>query len=156
MDAMTWQETMARVLPHWNASLNGLATLLLVAAYVLIQMRRERAHRNVMLAAFGVSTAFLGSYLVYHLWAKAGVSTPFPQYPPIAVRYAYYAVLLSHIVLAIFVPVLALLAIYWGYRDQRERHRRVAKWAFPIWLYVSVTGVVVYLMLYQLYPPAGG
>lgn len=147
---------MARVLPHWNASLNALATVLLVVAFMLIRARRERAHRNVMLAAFGVSAAFLASYLVYHLWAKAGLSTPFPTYPPTAVRYAYYAVLLSHIVLAIFVPVLALLAIYWGYRDDRVRHRRVAKWAFPIWLYVSVTGVVVYLMLYQIYPPGGG
>ena len=81
-------EWLAKVLPHVNASLNSLATILLVVGWRLIKQRRETAHRNVMLSAFGVSVLFLASYLLYHFGAKAGVSTPFPQYPPQAVRYA--------------------------------------------------------------------
>ncbi len=144
---------LAKVLPHVNAALNATATVLLVVGWLLIRQRREVAHRRVMLSAFGVSVAFLASYLVYHFLAKAGVSTPFPSYPPPAVRYLYYGILLSHIVLAMGVPVLAVGTIYHGLRDQRVQHRRWARWTFPIWLYVSVTGVVVYVMLYQLYPP---
>lgn len=140
-------------LPHFNASLNGLATLLLLLGFWLIKQRREAAHRWVMLAAFAVSTAFLASYLYYHIVVKQGISTPFPQYPPTAIRLLYYFILLSHIILAATVPVLALLAIWWGWRDQRVRHRKVGKIAWPIWLYVSITGVAVYVMLYQLYPP---
>lgn len=143
---------MDSVFPHLNASLNALATVLLVAGWWLIKRRQERAHQLVMLSAFGVSCAFLASYLYYHIVVKQGVSTPFPKYPPAGVRYVYYAVLVSHIVLAAAVPVLALLAIWFGWRDQRSRHRRIGRIAWPIWLYVSVTGVVVYLMLYQLYP----
>lgn len=146
-------ETLAKVLPHVNASLNGLATLLLVTGWCLIKRRREIAHRKVMLAAFGVSVAFLASYLLYHFVAKAGASTPFPQYPPSAIRYGYYAMLLSHILLAMTVPVLAVGTIYHGLKDHRRSHRAWARWTFPIWLYVSVTGVLVYVLLYQIYPP---
>lgn len=144
---------MNSIFPHINAALNALATILLVAGWWLIKRRQERAHRVVMLSCFGVSCAFLASYLFYHLVVKEGISTPFPKYPPTGVRYFYYAVLISHIVLAAVVPVLAMLAIWYGWRDQRARHRRIGRIAWPIWLYVSVTGVVVYLMLYQLYPP---
>lgn len=144
---------MEQFFPHLNASLNALATVLLVAGWWLIKRRQEAAHRVVMLSCFGVSCVFLASYLYYHLAVKQGISTKFPDYPPTGVRYAYYFVLLTHIVLAAAVPVLALLAIWYGWRDQRVRHRRIARIAWPIWLYVSVTGVVVYVMLYQLYPP---
>lgn len=139
-------------LPHVNASLNALATVLLVAGFVLIKRRQEAAHKWVMLACFGVSVVFLASYVTYHLQLE-GVSKRFPSYPPPAVRYAYFAILITHIILAAAVPFLAIAAIITGLRDSRLWHRRLAKWTFPIWLYVSVTGVVVYLMLYQLYPP---
>ena len=134
-----------------NAALNGLATLLLVAGYVLIKQKREVAHRNIMLAAFGVSVAFLACYLVYHVGVMEGKSTPFTGAGP--VRYLYYVILISHIILAAAVPFLAAANIYLGLADQRYRHRRLARWTFPIWLYVSITGVVIYWMLYHLYPP---
>jgi uncharacterized membrane protein YozB (DUF420 family) len=134
-----------------NAALNATATILLVAGYLLIKRRREIAHRNVMLAAFGVSVAFLACYLYYHIVVMQGRSTPFTETGP--VRYAYYAILISHIILAATVPFLAAANIYLGLIDARLRHRRLARWTFPIWLYVSITGVVIYLMLYHLYPP---
>jgi putative membrane protein len=145
-------------LPHVNASLNALATVLLIAGYWLIKRRRERAHKWTMLACFGVSVAFLTSYLIYHIGVRGGESTKFPSYPPAAIRYSYYFILITHIVLAATVPFLALVTIWTGLvceheTNLRPRHRRWAWWTFPIWLYVSVTGVIVYLMIYQLYPP---
>jgi len=140
-------------LPAVNAVLNSTATLLLVLGYVLIKSGREVAHKWTMLAAFGVSCAFLVCYLIYHF----AVTLHVPFSGPAAVRPFYLLILLSHIVLAITVPFLAGLTIYRGLRDQREKHRRIAVWTFPIWLYVSVTGVVIYLMLYQIFPaPVGG
>lgn len=137
-------------LPHLNAALNGLATALLLVGYVLIRQRREVLHRRVMLACFGVSVLFLISYLVYHY--QVG-SQRFPLYPPVVVRRFYLVILFTHVVLAALVPFLAIATIVAGLKNQRSRHLRLARWTFPIWLYVSVTGVVVYLMLYQLYPP---
>lgn len=137
-----------RDLPAVNAGLNALAGLLLVLGYVLIKRRQETAHKWAMLAAFAVSVVFLGCYLVYHYHVG---SVRFSG-PPL-VRGAYLAILLTHVVLAAAVPVLALATIYHGLRDQRQKHRRIARWTFPIWLYVSVTGVVIYVMLYHLYPP---
>jgi len=136
-------------LPALNAALNAAATLLLVVGYLLIKGRRETAHRNTMLTAFGVSVAFLICYLVYHF--QVG-SVKFTH--PSPARYAYYAILISHILLATAVPVLAIVTIWAGLADRRERHRRWARWTFPIWLYVSITGVVIYVMLYHLYPSA--
>ena len=140
------------LLPHVNASLNALATALLVLGYVQIRRRQEIAHKWTMLACFAVSVVFLGSYLTYHFNLEGG-SKRFPTYPPPAVRYSYYAILLTHVVLAAAVPFLALGTIWLGLADRRAAHRRLAWWTFPIWLYVSITGVIVYLMLYQLYPP---
>jgi uncharacterized membrane protein YozB (DUF420 family) len=134
-----------------NAALNGLATLLLLVGYVLIKQKREIAHRNVMLAAFGVSVAFLACYLVYHVGVMQGKSTPFTGAG--AIRYVYFTILISHIILAAAVPFLAAANIYLGFADRRYRHRRLARWTFPIWLYVSITGVLIYWMLYHLYPP---
>jgi putative membrane protein len=136
-------------LPTVNASLNATATVLLIIGYTLIKQRRETAHKWVMLTAFGVSMLFLACYLVYH--GKVGhVKFSGPQ--PVAT--VYRTILFSHIVLAAAVPVLAGRTLYLGLRDRRELHRRWAKWTFPIWLYVSITGVVIYFMLYHLYPPA--
>lgn len=138
-----------RDLPTVNALLNATATLLLVAGFVLIKQRREQAHKWAMLSALVVSTVFLGSYLYYHKYAG---HVKFSGPPSVA--YIYYSILIPHVLLAFTVPVLALVTIYFGLTDQRLRHRRIARYAFPIWLFVSVTGVIVYLMLYQLYPAA--
>jgi uncharacterized membrane protein YozB (DUF420 family) len=136
-------------LPTVNAALNALATVLLVGGYVQIRRKRERVHRNLMLAAFGVSILFLICYLVYH--ARIG-SKRFEHQG--LIRPVYYSILLTHVTLAAAVPVLAGTTIYLGLRDRRVGHRRLALWTFPIWLYVSVTGVVIYVMLYHLPPPA--
>ena len=139
-------------LPHVNAALNSLATLLLLAGYVLIKRRQERLHTWTMLACFGVSVVFLACYLTYHFNIPGG-SKKFPSYPPPLVRFTYYGILLTHVVLAAAVPFLAVATIALGLADRRKGHVRLARWTFPIWLYVSVTGVIVYVMLYQLYPP---
>jgi uncharacterized membrane protein YozB (DUF420 family) len=132
-------------LPTLNASLNATAAVLLVIGYVLIRQRRFRAHRAVMLAAFGVSTLFLISYLVYH--ANAG-SRPFPGRG--VIRGVYFFILITHIILAALILPMAILTLSRGLREQFDRHVPLARWTLPIWLYVSVTGVIVYLMLYQV------
>jgi putative membrane protein len=131
-------------LPKLNAILNATAAVLLVWAYALIRGGRKEAHRKVMLTAFGVSAAFLISYLVYH--ALAGV-VYYPRTGPI--RSVYLSILFTHTALAAAVPVLAIITLTRALRGKFDRHRRIARWTLPIWLYVSVTGVVVYLMLYQ-------
>jgi putative membrane protein len=144
---------LVHILPHVNATLNAIATVLLIVGYVLIKHGREQAHIRTMLAAFGVSVVFLICYLTYHssLRTLSISERRLPATVGGGVRYSYYAMLISHIVLAATVPVLACLTIWYGYRDQRARHRRLAWWTFPIWLYVSVTGVLIYLVLYQVY-----
>ena len=131
-------------LPALNAALNATAGVLLVIGYVLIRQRRFRAHRAVMLAAFGVSTLFLVSYLVYH--ANVG-SRPFTGQGPI--RTVYFTILITHIILASAIVPLALITLTRGLRERFDRHVAIARWTLPIWLYVSVTGVIVYWMLYQ-------
>ena len=154
----------AHPLVHLNAALNSLATVLLIAGLILIKKNQRQAHGRVMLAAFGVSCLFLISYLYYHFFIVLTVKFTHPG----AIRYVYLAILLSHILLAIAVPFLAIATIYYALKGtnakseelppgQRDfyltRHRKLARWTFPIWLYVSVTGVVVYVMLYHLWPP---
>lgn len=142
---------MIEMLPHINAGLNSLATVLLVAGFLLIKRRDERLHKSVMITAFFVSVVFLVGYLVHKAF-KGTTEFPRELYPDAA--YFYYVLLISHFTLAMSVPFLAIWAIYLGLKDRRESHRKVAKWAFPIWLYVSVTGVLVYFMLYWWFPPA--
>jgi uncharacterized membrane protein YozB (DUF420 family) len=132
-------------LPALNATLNATTALLLCGGYVLIRSGHRTAHRRVMLAAFAVSSAFLASYLWYH--AHAGV-TRFAGTGWI--RPVYFAILLSHTVLAAAVVPLVLVTIARGLRSDFPRHARLARWTLPVWLYVSVTGVVVYEMLYRL------
>jgi putative membrane protein len=144
-------------LPHVNAALNALATGLLIAGFVLIKRRLEGAHKWTMLTCFGVSVLFLASYLTHHWYLKYVVKLPygshlFPAEFPVA-RTIYLFVLIPHVILAAAVPFLALGTIYLGLADKRAAHRKLAKWTFPIWLYVSITGVIVYVMRYQLYPP---
>ncbi|QDU98464.1 DUF420 domain-containing protein [Lignipirellula cremea] len=140
------------LLPHVNATLNAVAGVLLAIGYVLIKQRRETAHKRVMLSAFGVSILFLISYLTYHY--IIGGQRSFPKEAPSAVRAFYFLVLISHILLAAITPFLAVATIYLGLRERRAAHVRLARWTFPIWMYVSITGVIVYLMLYHLYPAA--
>ena len=135
-------------LPAVNASLNGLATLLLVTGYVFIRQGKVIAHRNTMLSSFGVSVVFLASYLVYHYHAGS------KHFPDISgVREFYLAILLTHIILAAAVPFLAIATIWLALiRRDFVRHKRIARITFPIWLYVSITGVIIYGMLYHLAP----
>lgn len=146
---------LVHIFPHLNASLNGLAGVLLLIGFWLIKARREQAHKVVMLSAFATSCVFLACYLTYHFAVKPGGHTTFSKEYGDGVRYTYYLILLSHVVLAALVPFLAVWTIYLGYQDNRPAHRKWAKVTFPIWLYVSVTGVLVYLMLYQWFPPKG-
>ncbi len=132
-------------LPLVNATLNGIATVLLVTGYVCIRRGRRDAHRRAMLAAFATSVLFLISYVIYH--AQAG-SRPFTGQGPI--RTVYFTILISHIILAALTPVLAGLTLWRGLQGRFDRHVRLARWTLPIWLYVSVTGVAVYWMLYQM------
>lgn len=133
------------VLPTVNATLNALSGILLLTGYVLIRRRQINAHRNAMLAAFGSSTLFLVCYLVYH--AEVG-SRPFPAQGP--VRIVYFTILISHVILAAAILPMAITTLSRGLKGQYSRHVRIAKWTFPMWMYVSVTGVIVYLMLYQM------
>ena len=132
-------------LPTVNAILNGTAAVLLVIAWNFIRQKKIEQHRRTMLAAFTVSVAFLISYLVYH--AHAG-SVRFPHEG--AIRTVYLTILATHTVLAAAVPFLAVITLNRGLKMRVAKHRAIARWTLPIWLYVSVTGVVVYLMLYHL------
>jgi uncharacterized membrane protein YozB (DUF420 family) len=145
---------MIEILPHVNVALNGLACALLVTGWMFIRLRRETAHKRTMLTCFGVSILFLTSYVV-NKWGAGGRVFPRSDYSA-GISYLYYAILATHVVLAAIVPVLALVTIVLGLRDRRAAHRRLARWTFPIWLYVSITGVLVYLFLYVWYLPASG
>jgi uncharacterized membrane protein YozB (DUF420 family) len=133
------------VLPALNATLNATAAILLIWGYALIRRKHIQTHRKVMLAAFGVSTAFLVCYLIYHFqvgsvrYRKTGT-----------LRAVYLSILATHTILAAAVPPLAIITLSRGLGARFDKHRRIARWTLPIWLYVSITGVVVYLMLYRL------
>jgi protein SCO1/2/putative membrane protein len=137
-------------LPAVNASLNGLATVLLIAGWALIKSRMPRAHKVVMLTAFVVSALFLTCYLLYHYQLQHFTGSGSRAFQGQgAIRLVYFPMLVSHILLAIVVAVLAPMTIYRGLRNQFDRHKRLARITFPIWLYVSVTGVIIYFMLYH-------
>ena len=133
-------------LPALNATLNATSAIFLSIGYVLIRRGRVTSHKRCMLTALLASTLFLISYVIYH--ANTG-SRPFPGTGP--VRYVYFAILFTHVLLAVTILPLALVTATRGLRAQYERHVRIARWTLPIWLYVSVTGVVIYLMLYRMY-----
>ena len=132
-------------LPAVNATLNSIAAVLLASGYILIRRGRVAQHRLCMLAAFVTSTLFLVSYLVYH--AQVG-SRPFTGHGP--VRVLYFTVLISHVSLAVLILPLALMTVRRGLRRDDARHVAIARWTLPIWMYVSVTGVIVYWMLYRI------
>lgn len=133
------------VLPAVNATLNAISTVLLTVGWLFIRRRKIDRHRLCMIGAFVTSALFLTSYLVYH--AKVG-SVPFTGQG--AIRLVYFAILLTHVVLAAAILPLALITLSRALSRRFERHRKIARWTLPIWLYVSVTGVVIYVMLYQL------
>jgi uncharacterized membrane protein YozB (DUF420 family) len=135
----------AAQLPTLNAALNSLSAVLLVAGYYFIRSRNINAHRACMCAAFASSTLFLISYLVYHY--QVG-SVPFKGQG--SIRTIYFTILLSHTVLAAAVVPLALITLVRALKAKFDRHQKIARWTFPIWLYVSITGVIVYVMLYRL------
>jgi len=133
-------------LPALNATLNGISAVFLTAGYLFIRRGRQALHKKCMLTALVASTAFLTSYIIYH--ANTG-SKPFPGRG--GMRIAYFSILITHVVLAATILPLALTTTARGLRAQYTRHVKIARWTLPIWLYVSVTGVVIYLLLYQLY-----
>jgi putative membrane protein len=133
-------------LPVLNAILNATAAAFLTVGYMQIRRGRIEPHKRCMLAALTTSALFLTSYLVYH--ANTG-SRPFPGSG--AVRMVYFGILVTHVVLAAVILPLALITAARGLRAQYDRHVRIARWTLPVWIYVSVTGVVIYLMLYQMY-----
>jgi len=139
------------ILPSVNAVLNATAAVLLVWGYTLIKRKRIQTHRKVMTAAFITSCLFLVCYIVYHV--QVG-SVRFPKTGPI--RTVYLSILGTHTVLAAAVPFLAIITLRRGLTARYDKHRRIARWTLPIWLYVSVTGVIVYLMLYHLAPVLHG
>lgn len=134
-------------LPHLNAVLNATSALLLLLGFTLIRLGRVRAHRNCQVTAVLTSTLFLISYLTYHYhhgstrFAGQGI-----------VRPLYFTILLTHTILAVVIVPLIIVTLYRAARGDFIRHRHIARWTLPLWLYVSVTGVIVYLMLYQIYP----
>ena len=134
-------------LPTLNAALNATSAVLLVTGYVFIRRRNILAHKVCMASAFLVSMLFLVSYLYYHYHHGA---TPFPGTGWVQVL--YFSILIPHTILAAAIVPLALVTLYRAWREQFDRHKRIARWTLPIWLFVSVTGVVIYLMLYHLYP----
>jgi uncharacterized membrane protein YozB (DUF420 family) len=136
-------------LPTLNAFLNATSALCIIAGYWFIRRKRQDAHRICMLTALGASTAFLASYLYYH-YQVGSVAFQGRGW----IRPVYFTILLTHTVLAAAIVPLVLITVTRALRGQFDRHRRIARWTFPLWLYVSITGVIIYLLLYHLYPSA--
>ena len=141
----------AQFFPPLNASLNALSGILLLIAYVLIRRRNIEMHKRFMLAACVTSLVFLACYVINH-FLRHGVVTRFPGTGWI--RPLYFTILISHTILAITIVPMAILSVRNGLKMRVAQHRRIAKWTFPLWMYVSVTGVIVYFFLYQWYPSA--
>lgn len=144
-------------LPALNAALNGGAVVLLILALIFIKQGNIKAHRNTMIAAVIVSCLFLVSYVTHQAWRvheHGGAHTKF--YGPYAVRIFYYVMLFTHIVLAMTVPFFAGVLLYLGLKRKDKLHKRIAHFGWPIWMYVSVTGVLIYFMLYHFNSPPPG
>lgn len=154
---MNWQ-FLADNLPHVTASLNATAAVFLAMGLINIKRGKARVHKKWMLAALGVSAVFLALYLFHKVALFQATGEPnkrFSTDPAVAsdaARYTYYGILGTHLILAVTVPFLALRAIYLAMKGRIVAHKKLVRYAYPIWMYVSVTGVMVYLMLYQLYP----
>ena len=141
-DALDVYNVDVSYLPMVNALLNSSTTILLLIGLYFIKNKKITCHQNTMLTAFGTSLLFLISYIIYH-WFKAGPKEYLGQYDMI-----YYFILITHIFLAMIIVPLSLITLYRGWNSQIRKHRKIAKITFPIWLYVSVTGIIIYVMLY--------
>jgi putative membrane protein len=140
-------------LPAVNATLNGLSAIFLAAGFVFIKRGNKIAHRNCMVSAFGTSVIFLACYLTYHVW----LAVVFHQGPtrflnPAWFRPIYLAILMTHTVLAAVIVPLILMTLWRAKKQNLEAHKKIARWTWPLWMYVSVTGVVIYLLLYRIFP----
>jgi uncharacterized membrane protein YozB (DUF420 family) len=135
-------------LPAVNASLNGLATVFLTLGYIFIKRGQRNAHRNCMIAAFTTSTIFLACYLTYHYSVTA--VTKFQGQG--IVRPIYFFILITHIILAVVIVPMILMTLYRAWKQRWEAHKKISRVTWPLWMYVSVTGVIVYMMLYQWFP----
>jgi putative membrane protein len=134
-------------LPLLNACLNGTSAIFLTIGYIQIKKQRQTAHRNCMIGAFAASTLFLISYLYYHYHAK---TTRFLE--PQWFRPIYLTILLTHTLLATIIVPMVVVTFWRALKQQWDRHKKIARWTWPIWMYVSVTGVIIYLILYQIFP----
>ncbi|QDU82857.1 hypothetical protein Pla110_46200 [Polystyrenella longa] len=151
-------DTVATETPEWvhqlptvNAGLNGLATVLLMWGFIAIKQGKRETHKLIMLSTFGVSTAFLACYLVYHAALHHYTGSGSRAFTGTGIiRPIYFGILITHVILAMVIAVMVPITMYRGLTHQWNRHRRIAKITFPLWLYVSVTGVVIYFMLYHL------
>ena len=135
-------------MPAINASLNGLASIFLLLGYIFIKQDKRTAHKRCMIAAFSTSAIFLACYLWYHYASHAHTVL---RHPDAWVNYLYYLILITHIILAVVILPMVFITINHALRQRFDKHRRIARWTWPIWMYVSVTGVVVYLFLYVLF-----
>ena len=130
------------ILPLVNAALNGTTTILLILGFILIKQKKREQPRSVMLSAFGMSCLFLVTYVIYH-WFKSGPKLYMGDFTTL-----YYFILITHILLAVIIIPLALFTLFRGWTSELKQHRKIAKITLPIWLYVSISGVIIYLMLY--------
>lgn len=153
---MPWQ-LLSDYLPHVTAALNATATVLLVMGLIRIRQGKPKLHKKMMLSALAVSALFLLFYLFHKVALYQATGEPNKRFPtdpaiaPLAARYTYYGILGTHLVLAMAVPFLAIRAVYLAMKGRIVAHKKLVRFAYPIWMYVSVTGVLVYLMLYQIY-----
>lgn len=140
-------------LPVVNACLNGLSSIFLLAGYILIRNKRQNAHRNCMIAAFVTSTLFLICYITYHSYVAYYLHRgPTRFIDPAWFRPIYLLILGTHTILAVVIVPMVFISLSRGLKGDFERHKRISRWTWPLWMYVSVTGVVIYLLLYQIFP----
>ncbi len=140
-------------LPHLNATLNSISAVLLISGFLFIRKLNIPAHKKCMVAAFITSTAFLISYITYHSLLVYYLGQGPTRFRGEGwIRPVYFTILTTHTILAVAIAPMVLITLFHGLRERFDKHRRIARWTLPAWLYVSVTGVLVYLFLYQLYP----
>jgi len=135
-------------LPAVNATLNGLCAILLTAGFIFIKRGNKLAHRNCMIAALATSIVFLACYLTYHFTVKIVTRFVEPQW----FRPIYLTILLTHTILAVAIVPMVIVTLSRALRERFDAHKRIARWTWPAWMYVSVTGVIIYLLLYQIFP----
>lgn len=136
-------------LPAVNATLNGISAILLLMGFIAIRKGNKEFHQRCMISAFAVSAVFLICYLVYHYYAGSTKFTATGWIRPV-----YFSILISHVILAAAIVPMILMTMWRAWKKDFEKHKKIARWTWPLWMYVSVTGVLIYLMLYQWFPPS--